>query len=201
MYSKAKINLRLAFYLIIISHIFFYGCTTKPSTENEDSISVKSDSISKSVGSEIVDAKSFLRLVLFNASGSERAKSIGKNIADVLKTEKLELVDSASNFKSLTQYFHDSDDEFVDIQYYFGGDIVTGLNLDIYLNDVVDVKNLIGELTLAFNEKYGKSIFKEDKYTWLMPDKQQVTIKDVSLKLAPGLQVTFSKSGQNMIIQ
>ena len=151
--------------------------------------------------SKNVDQNSLTSLILLNGNGSERAKSLDRKISEILKTEKLEMVDSASNFKGFTQYLHDSDEEFVDIQYYFGGENVSAVNLDVYLNDVTDVKNLMDDLTLIFNEKYGKAKLKDEIYTWKMPDKQQVTMKDVSLKLAPGLQITFSKLGQNLPIQ
>lgn len=201
MFLKRKINCHSPIYIIVFSLIFFIKCTTKSSSENDDSVAVVTDSASNNIDSKNVDPKSLTSLILLNGTGSERAKSIGQKIKDIVASEKLEMVDSASNYKGFTQYFHDSDEEFVDIQYYYGGDAVTGVNLDVYLNAEADVKNLLGELTLIFNEKYGKSKLIDDKLTWQTPDKQQVTMKDVSLKLAPGLQITFSKAGQNLPIQ
>ena len=190
-FIKSLINTFCSFFLIYA----FWACTSNPAQENADSVKVvEQNSDEVPINSE----NNLLDLILKTGKGGQRSEALGKALASALAQETLEMVDSASNYKGFTQYFNNSDDEFVDIQYYNNGENVTGLNLDIYLNKPSDVAKLNEDLSQNFIKLYGKPVVVENTKTWQMSNNQQLIVKDVSVKLAPGLQVTFSNKGEDL---
>ncbi len=188
----------LPFIFAIISIFFLSKCTTKPSNENTDTIKNTIDTAKATISKSEVDKNDLSDVILNTSSGQDRFLNLGDHLKNALNTENLAVSDSASNYKSVTQYFHNSDDEFVDIQYFHDGDIVKGIVLDVFLNSEVDVKNLFDELNLVFLKKYGKAINKDKQNSWHINKTQQITLKDVSVKLAPGLQITVTNIGEEL---
>lgn len=195
MFSKFKFSHIAAIFVIIV---FFNNCNTNKSSENNDSIKTDSGIVENETSKSIKDPNDFKQLILTNESGGLRFGNIGKNMNEVIASEKLELSDdSASNYKSYSQYFHNSDDEFVDIQYFNNGKFVTGLNFDVYLNEDKAVKKLMDDFLQEFNTKYGKATEKDSKYSWQLKNNNILTLKDVGVKLAPGLQIRYANKNES----
>lgn len=198
---KPFTNFLSKFFFIGILFINLISCNTQKSTEATDSVATSNEIESANeTPSSSISPINLVDLILFS-NKTDRASSIGKSLEEVFASEIGEVSDSASNFKSFTQYFNNSNDEFVDIQYFHDNKVVTGLNLDIYLNNQADVSLLFGQFVLAFNEKYGKSSKQKVENTWKLKNNMELKLKDVSQKLAPGLQITFSKKGESLITQ
>lgn len=190
----------LVFCLFFILVFGFQACTSNNSTEVTDSTSIeKGDTITDVIAPSSMSND--LPSLILNSNKGERAQSIGKKLTEALAAETLEPSDSASNFYSFTQYFNNSNDEFVDIQYYHNGEIVKGLNLDIYLNNEADVSLLFEQLAGIFSKKHGKSSKTMRENSWKLKNGLDLVLKDVSVKLAPGLQVRYSKKGDNLDIE
>lgn len=198
MYSIKKPLIICSLFFIFL--LGFQACTTNSSNEVTDTTGIKVFDNDIGKGAQSTNTSDLTSLIL-NSKKGERAQSIGKNLVEVLASENLEPTDSASNFNSFTQYFNNSDDEFVDIQYYHDGEIVKGLNLDIYLNNEADVSLLFEQLAGIFSAKYGKATKTMKENSWKLKNGLELVLKDVSVKLAPGLQVRFSKKGDNLDIE
>jgi hypothetical protein len=189
-------------YLFLFFIVTFVACTNKASNENNDTLKVSAE------GTNVVENKTetamsdnLLANILTTKSNIERSAMIGKSLGQLQAQETADLADSASNYKGYTQYFNNSEEEFVDIQYFNNGELVTAVNFDIYLNKQADVSNLYDELLAKFNTKYGKATSKEKENKWNLPNNQSLLLKDVSVKLAPGLQVTFAIKNTNTTIE
>jgi hypothetical protein len=195
--SKYKIIINLS----IILTIFLTSCNTNKSNENAtktDADSTKEQQVG--VNENILSKRNILEQIL-NSDKGERVGNIGKSLKDAFSSEVLPAIDSASNYTAFTQYFNNSEDEFVDIQYFHNGTNVTALNLDVYLNNEADVSLLFDQLNEHFVNKYGKATVKTKENTWKLKSGLELKLKDVSLKLASGLQVTFSKKGEELSLK
>ncbi|MES2796355.1 MAG: hypothetical protein V4683_10330 [Bacteroidota bacterium] len=198
---KPFTNFLSKFFFGGILFINLISCDSQKSTEATDSLSTNNEIESNNEApSSSISPINLVDLILFS-NKTDRTNSIGKSLEEVFASEIGEVSDSASNFKSFTQYFNNSNDEFVDIQYFNDGKVVTGLNLDIYLNNQADVSLLFGQFVLAFNDKYGKPAKQKAESTWKLKNNMELKLKDVSQKLAPGLQITFSKKGESLVTQ
>lgn len=198
MFLKFKFNHIAAIIAIIV---LFNRCNTNNASENNDSQKADSSLVEKETATTNAKTSDLKQLILNNSAGALRFDNIGKNMNEVIISEKLELSDdSASNYKSFSQYFHNSDDEFVDIQYFNDGKLVTGLNFDVYLNEEQAVKQLMDDFLQNFNTKYGKPTKIEDKYSWALKNSIVLTLKDVSVKLAPGLQIRYANKNEGFKI-
>lgn len=193
-----KVNQLTLITLFFIFVNLFWSCDTQKSNESTDSIAIQDEVPVNQAPSEVTVGQSLIDLILKTEKGTERFKEIDQSLSSAMQKETLEMVDSASNYKGYTQYFNNSDDQFVDIQYYNNGDKVTGINFDIYLNTASDVNNLLNDLVAYFDKNYGKSVKKTQEYNWQLTNGQVIVLKDVSVKLAPGLQLTINKKGEDL---
>ncbi len=183
-------------FLILFIILGTVSCTQNSSTENKDSISVdKAASSTNTIGNE-VDRTGLSNEILVAENGFERMAAIGKSFDEVINNEATPATDSASNYKAFSKYFNNSEEEFVDIQYFHNGANVTSVNFDVYLNNAQDVKNLFLEFSQQFSKKYGKGKMLQNEIIWQLPSNQTLKLKDVSLKLAAGLQINLSKKDQ-----
>jgi hypothetical protein len=194
-----KIHLKkISIYSLLLFTLF--ACESNKSSEKKDSLATTVEGQSNSAESDSKLNEDIVSLIL-NGNKGEREKNIGLKLSNVIATEVLVPTDSASNYIAYTQYFNDSEEEFADIQYFHNGDIVTALNMDVYLNKETDVAILFNKLNLKFTDKFGKGAGQDKMKIWKLKNGQDLTLKDVSVKLAPGLQITFAKKGDNTTIE
>ena len=174
---KPFTNFLLNFFFVGILFFNLISCDTQKSTEVTDGLTTSNEIESaKETPSSSISPINLVDLILFS-NKTDRATSIGKSLEEVFASEIGEVSDSASNFKSFTQYFNNSNDEFVDIQYFNDGKVVTGLNLDIYLNNQADVSLLFGQFVLAFNDKYGKPSKQKAESIWKLKNSRRRLLK------------------------
>jgi hypothetical protein len=176
------------------------ACETKKSSETTDSTGSIGAKVGTTESNDINQDNKLVALIL-NSNKGEREANIGQSLVALKASETLTATDSTSNSLVYSQYFNDSDEEFVDIQYYHNGEKVTALNMDVYLNKEADVAILYKQLSDKFSKKYGNGAAQNKEIVWKLKTGQNLTLKDVSLKLAPGLQITYSKAGENSTIE
>ena len=180
--------------LISISILFIVleACNTEKSNEDRDSSSTeKNENLIENKGK--VTYNNTIADLILQAPDGERLGKIGQKLTQIKASETLAASDSASNFYAYTQYFNNSEDEFVDIQYFHENEIVNRIVFDIFLNNENDVKLLYDELELIYTKKYGKPAKVNKEIAWKMKGGSVLKLNDVSVKLASGLQITLAK--------
>ncbi len=187
-------------FTISVVFLLLQACNTEKSTETSDSSTTNKSEMNSTLEAVSPNVNSVLNLIL-QASDGPRLDKLGQSLGSIKKSETLVPSDSASNFYAYTQYFNNSEDEFVDIQYFHDGEKVKGLVFDVFLNKETDVNLLMGELALNFSEKYGKMKKNENEQIWKLKNDQELKLKDVSVKLAPGLQISLAKNGENLEVE
>jgi hypothetical protein len=177
---------------------FLTSCTTEKSTENKDS-TIANQPINERNEVEMINIKSdVVQAILLDGNNKERLNNLGLDIQKISASEELTVEETSNNYISFSQYFNDSETEFVDIQYFHANSVVTGINFEIFLDEANSVERLFADLEVYFNIKFNKKGVKSNnQVAWQTADNTIVTLKDVSLKLAPGLELRFAQKGEN----
>ncbi len=151
---------------------------------------------SNPVQSTTIEAdSSLLQSILASETKGLRGISIGDSITEVMRTEKAVLSEDSVDYKGFTQNFSDtSTDEFADILYKTDENgKVKNITIDVFLNEQAQTDKLIIECRDYYIKKYGNPIEKKLELVWKMPDGAELSLKDVSIKQAPGMQLRLRK--------
>ena len=170
------------------------SCTqsSKETTENQtDSVS-----ISNPVPATSVNADGLLMTILKTEDGMARGIQLGDKIEKVTATEKVEMTQDSTFYQGYTEYFNDSDEEFVDVLYYFDkAKKINTINLDVYLNKQAESNKLMGEFKNYFITKYGAIKQNGKQAIWTLPQ-GKLFLEDKSVKNLPGFRIQFSSLGE-----
>lgn len=107
--------------------------------------------------------------------------------------ESLELAENqVPNGKSYSLYFDDSDLNFADISYLPNAHgKLAEIDLDIYVEEMTQVKELQSSMINYFDVKFGPSRKQGKKTTWSQNKNTQVEMEDVSTSKDPGIKIVL----------
>ncbi len=186
---------------ILLFSLIFQHCTTKSSTEATDTVVTMSAKPEPETAPEKIDGEKLLSSILLLPNGAERFSKINENVQELPILEAKAASDSTANSYTFSHYFTSMEDEFLDAIYYYENDKVHAIALDVYLNTAADVQNLLAAAEIHFNKKFGKSKSKDQKKVWTINKSFEVSLADVSEKLAPGLKITFNAIGNKIPVE
>ena len=192
--SKSVKKNTLFYNLLFVLAVSMASCTqsSKETTENQtDSVS-----ISNPVPATSVNADGLLMTILKTENGMARGIQLGDKIEKVTATEKVEMTQDSTFYQGYTEYFNDSDEEFVDVMYYFDkAKKINTINLDVYLNKQAESNKLMGEFKNYFITKYGAIKQNGKQAIWTLPQ-GKLYLEDKSVKNLPGFRIQFTSLGE-----
>ncbi|RXK47689.1 hypothetical protein [Aquirufa rosea] len=172
--------------LLIISH----ACQT--STDKQEANQTSSNP-QKEAKLKAWDASTpLLKRITLGTEGVVRNVFWGQDIAQL--GEKVELSETQPSMgKSYTQFFDDTDLNFVDITYIPDeNNKVKSIMLNIFLEEQDEVLDLTNDFKQYLSNIYGNGRGNAKKIIW-KNENTQVILEDVGTPKDPGIQVTYSK--------
>lgn len=145
----------------------------------------------------VSNTQKLLKEIMGTGEGLLRGVKLGDPISEVKKNETLELFEEESSYVGYT--FDSESLETVDILYMKDANQkVTGIQLDIYMNNNASNDSLKAAMANMFTTKYGKPSDTSDEAIWKIKPNGQVSIKTVQSKIDRGLEVKFTKSQKSI---
>jgi len=136
-----------------------------------------------------------LQRIVHTDQGLLRGFVPGEPLDSVTRRETAVLEEDSTNYKG---YFLENpvNTEVFDIRYFFNpkSHITDSLVLDTYLNSIADSDSLMGELSAYFTTQLGKPLVKQQKLIAWQANSNQVVVRDVGIKQAPGLQIVAKRA-------
>ncbi|MHA8061197.1 hypothetical protein PQG22_07960 [Aquirufa beregesia] len=133
-----------------------------------------------------------LQRITLGSAGVIRNVSWGQDMSTI--GEKVELSETQPSVgKSYTQFFDDTDLNFVDITYLPDeNNQVKGIILNIFLEEQDEVLDLTVNFKEYLGNIYGNGYAKAKKIIW-KNENTQIILEDVGTPKDPGIQLVFSK--------
>ncbi|MHA8088431.1 hypothetical protein ACST15_11390 [Aquirufa sp. Wall-65K1] len=180
----------LASSFIISFLIITYACQTTSDKQEANQENVDSK---KQAKQKAWDASTpLLQRITLGSEGIIRNVSWGQDMSTI--AEKVELSETQPSLgKSYTQFFDDTDLNFVDITYLPDeNNRVKGIILNIFLEEQDEVLDLTANFKEYLGSIYGNGRGNAKKFVW-KNENTQVILEDVGTSKDPGIQVVFSK--------
>ena len=176
--------------LSIILFLSSCGSANENTSENNSAISEierKSQDAWQSSG-EIVQK------ITLNSLGVFRGLELGIPMSTI--HEKIELAENQpKNGKSFTIYFDETDLNFADITYSSDGENnLSQIDIDLFVEESSQVKQIIGNFSTYFNTKFGASRTQGNLTIWDQQQKARVSLENVSTSKDPGIKIIFKKN-------
>lgn len=173
------------------------SCNSKKSQETSKPDSLIVNSFAGPVSS-LEGQSPIFRTILKSDAGMARGISIGDLFQSTVQTEKAPLSETQpENGKGFTEYFDDSDLNFVDITYTKDqSDKVASITLDVYVERKSAVDSLFTEFKTYFSRKYGKNTVNGKGLVWKVQDNKSAVLQDVSTEKDPGIKILFVRENE-----
>lgn len=180
----------------IFTSLFLISCGDKKQESHTEATANADSSIHKV---SIENYSMIFKQILTSDAGMARGVSIGDKM-DTIQETILPSETQPENGKSFTCYFDGSDLNFADILYAKDAENkVEAISIDIFIENKVEVDNLMTEFVGYFDKKYGKGKGISKMMTWQMSDGNNLIVQDVSTAKDPGLKIIFAKSGNKLL--
>ena len=181
--------------LIVVS-LLSISCGDKKQASQTETAAPADSSVKKV---SIENYSVVFKQILKSDAGMARGVSIGDKI-ETLQETILPSETQPENGKSFTAYFDGSDLNFADILYVKDADNKVGaISIDIFIENKIEVDNLMKEFVDFFDKKYGKGKGISKMMTWQMLDGNNLIVQDVSTEKDPGLKIVFAKIGDKLL--
>jgi len=145
----------------------------------------------------VSNTQRLLKEIMGTGEGLLRGVKLGDPISEVKKKETLELFEEEPSYVGYT--FDSESLETVDILYMKDSkQTVSGIQLDIYMNNNSSNDSLKAAMSNLFTTKYGKPSDTGSEVVWKIKPSGQVSIKTVQSKIDRGLEVKFSKTSKEI---
>jgi hypothetical protein len=187
--------------LLAVLSVFLQNCNTQKTDEAKNTTLEAKPEPAATTMPEKLDGSKLLNALFVLPNGTERFTNISKSITDIPAAEGVAATDSTSASKTFTHNFTSLEDEFMDVAYYYQGSSINAISIDVFLNDPAEVNTLLASSVEHLRKKYGKNTLNDGTYGWTVNKSYNLTIKDVSEKLAPGLKLNFIKKGTFVAIE
>lgn len=180
----------LAFALIISFLIISNACQTTSDKQEANQNNLESKKQAKQKAWD--ESTPLLQRITLGSEGIIRNVTWGQDMSTI--GEKVELSETQPSVgKSYTQFFDDTDLNFVDITYLPDeNNKVKGIILNIFLEEQDDVLDLTANFKEYLGNIYGNGRGSAKKIVW-KNENTQVILEDVGTPKDPGIQVIFSK--------
>ena len=180
----------LAFALIISFLIISNACQTTSDKQEANQNNLESKKQAKQKAWD--ESTPLLQRITLGSEGIIRNVTWGQDMSTI--AEKVELSETQPSVgKSYTQFFDDTDLNFVDITYLPDeNNKVKGIILNIFLEEQDDVLDLTANFKEYLGNIYGNGRGSAKKIVW-KNENTQVILEDVGTPKDPGIQVVFSK--------
>lgn len=180
----------LAFALIISFLIISNACQTTSDKQEANQNNLESKKQAKQKAWD--ESTPLLQRITLGSEGIIRNVTWGQDMSTI--AEKVELSETQPSVgKSYTQFFDDTDLNFVDITYLPDeNNKVKGIILNIFLEEQDDVLDLTANFKEYLGNIYGNGRGNAKKIVW-KNENTQVILEDVGTPKDPGIQVIFSK--------
>ncbi len=175
------------FVFVLASSLLFCACNKDTSSAENSQISLSPDQL------KIKEAWNASSDWVKQITGSDtliiRRSKWGMNLDQI--HEKIDLSESQpADGKSYSLYFDESDLNFVDIAYLEDKNgKLNEVDLDIYVEELTQVKQLRSSFTAYFDAKFGPSVTKGKRTQWDQNKNTQVELEDVSTPKDPGIKI------------
>ncbi|TBH73389.1 hypothetical protein [Aquirufa nivalisilvae] len=181
---------KLAFALIISFLIISNACQTTSDKQEANQSNLESKKQAKQKAWD--ESTPLLQRITLGSEGIIRNVTWGQDMSTI--GEKVELSETQPSVgKSYTQFFDDTDLNFVDITYLPDeNNKVKGIILNIFLEEQDDVLDLTANFKEYLGNIYGNGRGSAKKIVW-KNENTQVILEDVGTPKDPGIQVVFSK--------
>ncbi|MDF0694730.1 hypothetical protein [Aquirufa ecclesiirivi] len=179
-----------AFILIISLLIITNACQTTTDKQEANQHSQESKKQAKQKAWD--ESTPLLQRITLGSAGVIRNVSWGQDMSTI--AEKVELSETQPSVgKSYTQFFDDTDLNFVDITYLPDeNNQVKGILLNIFLEEQDEVLDLTANFKEYLGNIYGNGRGNAKKIVW-KNENTQVILEDVGTPKDPGIQLVFSK--------
>ena len=131
--------------------------------------------------------------ILKTPDGMIRGISLGDVLTQVKQQEQTQPMEDSTGYISYNVEL--GNDEMTDVLYHYSPQqqTVSGITLDIFLNDPQSVDSLTQEFTRYFSSKYGQPTLRESKASaWQDQEQNQIVLQDVGIPQAPGLRIQIA---------
>ncbi|TAE32294.1 MAG: hypothetical protein EAZ91_05360 [Cytophagales bacterium] len=169
--------------------ILLQACTNKPNSEqtNTASTALTNETSTVPAGSGAA-LSSRLRDIGMNTESDWRGINVGDPATKVRETEKAKLFENDAKHLGYTLEFANL--ESIDMQYQLGTDqTVTGIDVDLYLNDAQSVDAYKTDLKRYFDARYKPA---QTPGTWQGEGGKKIALRDVSKGKDYGLKVAIN---------
>lgn len=172
------------------------ACGSQPETRQPSVDSARTDSTASVV--PVGASDNLLKILKPEKGGLLRGIRLGDSVERVMSLETAPLAEDSTTYKGFTEALTDGvESEFADVLYRTDArSRVREIQVDVFLNELPEVSTLLAELRGYFSTKYGAGQTSGKRTTWRLPDGNQLTLSDESVKQAPGLRILFSAATQ-----
>jgi hypothetical protein len=179
----------------LVIYCFAIACTQSKKDESKDSVSLPT----AKQNLKVLDSNNITLVdkVLLATAQQERLALIGKKITELTAIEGVAASETTNGSLSFSHYLTELQEEFIDITYAHNGQNVQKITIDVFLNQATDVASLYKECELFFTKKHNKPKGKSPALYWTLKQGKVLSLKDVSEKLAPGIQITIGPQQVN----
>ena len=181
-------------FVTALSAVWVCSCDTKNQQAGEvdsptDSVSTPTDEVPNTNQSEL------LRAVLGKGGGDFRGVNFGDPVSKIKEMESFELFEDSTDHVGFT--YETDNFEAIDILYYLDKNrLLTGIRVDVYLNDAGSVKGLWEQFDTYLSGKYILNA-KQGKITlWKDKGSRIVKLEDVSKGKDYGLRLSIGAKGK-----
>ncbi len=175
------------------------ACNSQPETRQPaiDSLST-ADSVNRTSAGAPLSA-TLQKILRPERGGLLRGVRLGDSVGQVTSTETAPLAEDSTTYKGFTEYFVEgNEDEFADVLYRTNTQgRVESIHVDVFLNEPSEVTTLLNELRAHLTQQYGEPSHDGKQSIW-KTEKLRVTLRDVSVKQAPGLALDFGAAGAKL---
>lgn len=175
------------------------ACTSQPETRQPatDSLRTTDSVASASLGAPL--SATLQKILRPERGGLLRGIRLGDSVGKLTDTETAPMAEDSTAYKGFTEYFVEgSEDEFADVLYRTNAQgRVESIHVDVFLNEPSDVATLLNELRAYLTRQYGESSHDGKQSIW-KTEKVRITLRDVSVKQAPGLSLDFGAREANL---
>jgi hypothetical protein len=135
-----------------------------------------------------------LQIVKPEKGGMLRGVRLGDPIERVTRLETGPVAEDSTTYKGFTEPLTEGvESEFADVLYFTDAQTrVTGIQVDVFLNQSSEVANLLAELRRYFTQRYGPARNAPRRSVWALPEGIRLTLSDESVRQAPGLRIRFT---------
>ncbi|GAB3313248.1 hypothetical protein GCM10027299_00060 [Larkinella ripae] len=173
------------------SVLFLNACQTKQhaseATSPVDSTEILTD---RNASEPEPSTSDWLEKLAGPEEGLFRGINLGDGVAVVKQKESADPFEQDATHLGYTIEYENL--ESVDIQYFLDNNKkVSGIQVDIYLNNRKSVDEHSRELTAYFNRRFGNAT---QQQSWKIAGNDRVTLKDVSKGKDFGLKLTFGRN-------